>query len=144
MAEKASDETVVQAPAATIMDIIIDYERYPEWAANIEQVEIRATDDQGRGTRVWYQVDVKVMELEYVLGYEYDENRVTWHLVEADQLKQLNGEYMLTEEDGSTRVHYTLEVDLAVPLPGFLKERAAKQILETGLGDLKRRAESMA
>ncbi len=144
MGEKASDETVVQAPAETVMHVITDYERYPEWAGNVKDAEIRATDDQGRGTRVWFHIDVKVTEIEYVLGYEYGENRVSWHLEEGEQLNQLNGEYVLTEEDGSTRVRYSLEVDIDFPMPGFLKQRAANQILETGLGELKRRAESMA
>jgi len=38
-------------------------------------------------------------------------------------------------------VRYTLEVDLDIPVPGFLKKRAAKHILEQGLSSLRQRAE---
>lgn len=144
MAEMAREETLVRAPAPTVMQVIIDFERYPEWAQNVKEVEIREADVEGRPIHVWYRVDAWVMDITYVLAYEYEENRLTWHLVEGDQIEALNGEYLLREENGTTRVRYTLDVDVSFPLPGFLKQRAAKLILETGLGDLRRRAESLA
>lgn len=144
MAERESSETVIQAPPDAIMAIITDFEAYPEWAENIQDVEIRATDDQGRATKVWYHVDARVMEIEYTLAYEYHDERLTWTLDEGDQIRALDGEYLLTPEGDATRVRYTVEIDPAFPVPGFLKKRAAKQILETGLGDLKRRAEAVA
>lgn len=145
MADRESAETVVEAPADTVMAVIVDFPSYPEWAANIREVEVLETDDAGRGTRVWYRVDARVLEVEYTLAYTYHDDRLTWALVEGAQIDQLDGEYLLTREDETTtRVRYTLEVDVAFPLPGFLKKRAAKQILETGLGDLRRRAEARA
>lgn len=143
MAERASEERLIDAPADRIMDVIIDYESYPEWADNIREVEVRETDDQGRGTEVWYRVDARVMEISYSLAYQYpDDHRLTWTLLEADQLNALDGEYLLEPVEDGTRVRYTLEVDLAIPVPGFLKKRAAKQIMETSLGELKHRVES--
>lgn len=144
MGEMARDETLVRAPAQMVMGVITDFERYPEWAQNVKEVKIQESDGQGRPIRVRYRVDAWVMEITYVLAYEYEEHRLTWQLVEGDQLEALDGEYLLREEDGSTRVYYKLNVDVAFPLPGFLKQRAAKLILETGLGDLRRRAESLA
>ncbi len=145
MAERASEQRRIEAPADLIMDIIVDYPAYPEWAENIREVEIRETDEQGRATQVWYRVDARVMEITYTLAYTYhDEHRLTWTLLEGDQLHALDGEYRLEPEDGATVVHYTLAVDLAFPVPGFLKKRAAKQIMETSLGELKQRAESTA
>lgn len=144
MAEMAREEALVEAPAVTVMAVITDFERYPDWAENIKEVEFREVDIQGRPIQVWYRVDAWVMDITYVLAYEYEENRLTWHLVEGDQLEVLDGEYVVSEDDGRTRVRYTLEVDVAFPLPGFLKQRAARLILETGLGELKRRAESLA
>ncbi len=38
---------------------------------------------------------------------------------------------------------YSLEADVDIPLPGFMKKRAAKQILDQGLRGLKKRAESV-
>ena len=36
---------------------------------------------------------------------------------------------------------YTLSVDLAVPMPGLIKRRAEKRIMDTALTGLKRRVE---
>ena len=143
MAERASEERLIHAPADRIMEVIVDYEAYPDWADNIREVEVRETDGEGRGTVVWYRVDARVMEITYSLAYEYpSEHRLTWTLQEADQLNALNGEYLLEPVDDGTLVRYTLEVDLAIPVPGFLKKRAAKQIMETSLGELKNRVGS--
>ncbi len=144
MAEMARDEAIVDAPAHAVMQVIADFERYPEWAQNVKAVEVRERDLEGRPIQVWYRVDAWIMDITYVLAYEYEKNRLTWSLVEGDQLEALSGEYLLREEGAKTRVRYTLDVDVSFPLPGFLKQRAARLILETGLGDLKRRAESLA
>lgn len=145
MADRASDDIEVHAPPDTIMGVIIDYESYPEWASNVRDVEIRESDEQGRGKHVWYHVDAKVAEVEYVLDYTYhDEHRLTWSLLEAEQLRELSGEYRLEPLDDAVRVHYWLEVDLVIPVPGFMKKRATKMILETSLNELKRRAEELA
>jgi hypothetical protein len=74
-----------------------------------------------------------------VIEYRYEDYDISWTLVEGETISQLDGTYELWEEDGDgTGVRYTLEVDVDMPLPGFLKKRAAKQILEQGLDGLKR------
>lgn len=144
MAERASQETVIEASPETIMGVITDYEAYPEWVPDMKQAEIRRSDDQGRAIEVFYHVDARVMEVSYVLAYTYhDEHHLSWTLAEGEQITQLDGEYLLSEEDGRTRVRYSLEADLAIPVPGFMKKRAQRRIMEAGLGDLKRRAEAM-
>ncbi len=143
MADRQSEQVRVDAPAGSVMEIITDFEAYPDWIDNIKDVEVRETDAEGRASRVWYHVDARVMDIEYVLAYEYpDEHTLTWTLDEGEQIRQLDGEYRLEPDGDATDVRYTLEVDVAFPLPGFMKKRAAKQIMETGLKDLKRRAES--
>lgn len=143
MADRQSEEILIEASPATIMGIITDFEAYPDWIDNIKDAEIRETDDDGNARLVWYRVDARVMEIEYVLAYEQpDEHTLTWTLEEGDQINELDGEYLLQPEDSATRVRYSLEVDIAFPVPGFMKKRAAKQIMETGLKDLKRRAEA--
>jgi ribosome-associated toxin RatA of RatAB toxin-antitoxin module len=59
-------------------------------------------------------------------------------------LRDLAGSYTLEPgTDAATKVTYRLEVELGVPIPGFLLRQAAKQITRSALGDLKRRVESM-
>lgn len=144
MTERASQDALIEATPDAIMKVITDFASYPEWAANIRDVEIRESDGEGRPKLVWYDVDARIMDMKYVLAYEYHgTDRLTWSLAEGAEIKKLEGEYRLEPEDGGTRVHYTLEVDVAFPLPGFLKKRATKQIMDTSLGDLRERVEAV-
>jgi hypothetical protein len=60
-------------------------------------------------------------------------------------LRRLDGSYRF-ESDGpaSTRVHYELAVELAVPLPGLVKRRAAGLIMGSALKELKKQVEAVA
>lgn len=143
MAQSDSRSIEISAPPDEIMAVITDYESYPDWIGNMKDVEVRETDEQGRGTRVWYHLDAKVMDIEYVLAYTYpDEHTVSWTLEEGEQLQKLDGRYDLEPQgESTTEVTYSLEVDVAIPVPGFMKKRAAKTIMDTGLNDLKKRVE---
>ncbi|MDX1620537.1 MAG: SRPBCC family protein [Nitriliruptorales bacterium] len=143
MARAESKSITINAPPEQIYGVIIDMESYPEWADGVKRAEVLESDDQGRPLRVEFTVDARVMEVTYVLSYEHDQpQRLSWELVEGDQINKLDGEYALNGAGGPTEVTYTLEVDVDLPLPGFMKKRAAKVIMETGLKGLKQRVES--
>jgi hypothetical protein len=56
-------------------------------------------------------------------------------------VKDIQGEYMLEDADGKTQVTYRLAVDLAIPVPGFMRKKGARRLVETALLGLKRRVE---
>lgn len=142
MGERVEDRITVEAAADDVWNVITDLEAYPEWADGMQATEVLTTDEQGWPQTARFRVDAKVAEVTYVLRYRYDGDDVHWVLEEGDMLSQLDGSYVLTRvDDATTEVHYRLEVDLDLPLPGFLKKRAAKQIMDTGLRTLKSRAE---
>ena len=80
----------------------------------------------------------------YTLEYDYSElpARLSWRLVEGDIMRELNGAYSFVEVDGGTQVFYELDIELVVPLPGFVKRRAEARILIEAIKELKARAES--
>jgi ribosome-associated toxin RatA of RatAB toxin-antitoxin module len=143
--ERVSETTTIGAPVATILAVIQDLDSYPEWAEGILETEVLDTDAQGRPDRARFRVDAKVAEVTYTLQYTYEGDDVRWTLIEGETISQLDGSYVLTAvDDARTEVRYDLEADIDLPLPGFLKKRAAKQILEQGLRGLKARAEQQA
>lgn len=144
MGERVSDETVVNASPETVWGVITDLEAYPEWADGVEEVEVLESDEEGRPVSARFVVDARIMTVRYTLAYTYEEWAMIWRLSEADQLSQLDGEYRITPDGDASRVRYMLDVDVGMPMPGFVKRRAAKQILDTGLRGLKRRAEAGA
>lgn len=145
MAEHAQGSTEVYATPAEVMAVVADFEAYPDWVGNLEEVEVLARDRRGRGTRVAFRLRTPMGDQAYTLAYRYQpkDAGVTWTYVEGT-LDDLAGSYELDpSDDGTTKVTYRLEVALGVPLPGLVKRQAAKQIVRSALADLKRRVESM-
>jgi glycerol kinase len=59
----------------------------------------------------------------------------------GDIMRSIDGAYSFVEVDGGTQVFYEIEIELVIPLPGFVKRRAEQRILDT-VKELKTRAES--
>jgi ribosome-associated toxin RatA of RatAB toxin-antitoxin module len=144
MGERAEGSIVVAATPREVMAVIADFESYPEWVGNMEEVEVLERDRRGRGSLVSFKLRTPVMSAAYTLAYRYaprDEG-MSWTYHEGT-LQDLSGAYELQAlDDGGTRVTYHLEVELGMPLPGLVKRQAARQIVRSALGDLKRRVES--
>jgi uncharacterized membrane protein len=147
MTETASERIRVEAPADRCFDVAIDFESYPEWAKDVKSAHILETDTEGRGTKVEYRAAALGKSIRYILEYDYTEapNAFSWHFVEGDMLRSLDGTYRFEAEgDASTRVHYDLAVEIGVPLPGLLKRRAAGLIMGSALKELKKQVERVA
>lgn len=143
MGQKVSDSTRIDAHPDVVWNVITDLATYPEWAEGVRDTEVVETNEDGSPHRARLTVDAKVSEISYVIEYRYDGYDIRWSLVEGDTISQLDGEYLLYETDeGGTEVAYALEVDVDLPLPSFMKKRAARTILEQGLTGLKARAEA--
>ena len=146
MAEHVTEHLNVGADPARCFAVATDYERYPEWAPDIKDADVLTSDAQGRGTQVHFRVAGMGRSAEYVLQYDYSHapQRLSWHLVESNIMRVLTGQYEFTADvGGSTNIVYDLEVELIVPVPGFVKRRAESKIMTTALGQLKRRVEAL-
>ena len=145
MPEHAEGSVEVAATPQAVMAVVADFDAYPDWVPNLEQVEVLARDRRGRGTRVAFRLGTPWGEQAYTLAYRYQprDAGMSWTYVQGT-LDDLAGSYALEPAgDGATRVTYRLEVALGVPIPGFLLRQAARQVVRSALGDLKRRVESM-
>jgi len=144
MADRTSSSITIGADRKAIMSVIADFPSYPEWAAQVKTADVLETGEDGRATRVRFVLDAGVIRDEYVLGYEWDgDAEVRWRIVRPGRMiSGLTGAYRLTEVTGGTEVAYELAVDLAVPMPGLIKRRAEKVIVDTALKELKRRVEA--
>jgi ribosome-associated toxin RatA of RatAB toxin-antitoxin module len=146
MADQTTSSIVVDAPASDIMDVIADFEAYPEWAKGVTKADVLSELQSGRAEQVFFALDVSPIKDEYTLAYEWDDDReVTWTLVEGKMLRALDGAYVLRERgDGSTEVTYRLVLDVSIPLIGMIKRKGEKILIDTALKGLKKRVESLA
>lgn len=138
----------VQASVEACYAVGIDLEAYPEWVENLETAEIQSRDDQGRPLTAKFEAAGLGRNSSYVLGYDLSgaPHALAWSLVTGDLTREIEGRYVfndMTEEGGQplTEVDYELTIDLAVPLPGFVKRRAEDKIVKAALERFKQRVE---
>ena len=144
MAEMTEASIEIEAGAEDILEVITDFEAYPDWAQGIKVAEVRKRDSRGRPTEVYMEAESMGLGARYTLTYRYRPRGggLSWTSKDASgAVKDIEGEYVLEEDDGSTRVTYRAAVEPAMKLPGFLKRQAEKQVVGTALGGLKKRVE---
>lgn len=145
MSDTAREELVMRAPPERLYETVLDFERYPEWAADIKHVSVLERDDEGRGTVVSWRAAAFGRSTSYTLRYDYADapGEVAWVLERGDITSKLDGSYLFERvDDNTTRVVYTLEAQLKIPLPGFIKRRAERLIISTALKELRARVEA--
>lgn len=145
MAEQATEQMVVAASPAACFAVASDVERYPRWAADVKEVHVEERDDLGRPRRVTFRAAAFGRSTSYTLVYDFDQapGRLAWRQVSGDLTSKLDGSYTFAPSSGGgTDVLYTLEVELRVPLPGFIKRRAQTRIMHIALAQLKSQVES--
>ena len=126
------------------MAVIANFAAYPQWASAVRATEVLGEDAPGRASLVRFTLDAGVVKDTYVLGYDWDGDAgVQWHLAEPGSvISAMDGGYVLADRGGATEATYELTVDLRIPMPGLLKRRAEKTIIDTALKGLKNRVES--
>jgi ribosome-associated toxin RatA of RatAB toxin-antitoxin module len=138
---------VVTASPERCFAVSSDIDAYPEWAADIKEVTVHDRDDEGRPTLVTFRAAAFGRSTSYTLAYDYREapRVLSWIQTRGDITAKLDGQYVFEPSpDGGTAVTYHLEVEMKVPLPGFIKMRAQSRIMSIALRDLKARVESAA
>lgn len=143
MPEHAEGSIDIHATPKEILEVISDFESYPDWVGNMEEVEVLERDRRGRGSVVAFRLRTPVLTAEYTLAYRYGPRAagVSWTYREGT-LDDLSGSYDFEALEDATRVTYRLDVELGMPLPGLVKRQAARQIVKSALNDLKRRVEA--
>ncbi len=147
MIEETTEHVTVGVIPETCFDVVVDFERYPEWALDVKRAEVLDRDEQGRGVLVSFEAAAMGHSARYVLAYDYSQapSHLVWTLKEGDIVRRLDGEYRFDPgpEPASTQVTYRIAIEPAVPLPGFLKRRVEGKIVTTALDVLRRRCEEV-
>jgi hypothetical protein len=143
MPDTTHEQIVVAASPAMCFGVAADFEEYPAWASDVKEVTVVNRDADGRGARVAYRASALGRSIRYTLDYDWSQAPAafSWTLVEGDLVRAIDGRYGFTPQGDGTLVTYDLSIDLAVPLPGVLKRRAAALISNAALKDLKQVAE---
>lgn len=146
MPASTTSSITIAAPGPEVMAVIADFGAYPQWAQAVREAQVLERNEGGRARRVRFRLDAGMVKDTYVLRYDWNgDSGVRWDLAEPGSvISAMSGGYVLAGRDGVTDVTYELTVDVRIPMPGMLKRRAEKMIIDTALKGLKTRAESGA
>ena len=146
MLDEATEVRVIQASPDRCYQLAADVSSYPDWTTDLKDATVLEADNEGRPFLVEFRAAAMGRSAAYTLQYDHSEapGRISWVQTAGDITKRLDGWYTfgaIPDSPDECEVTYHLEVELLVPLPGFVKRRAEGRIIHTALADLQARAE---
>ncbi|MEO8602373.1 MAG: SRPBCC family protein [bacterium] len=140
MPPDAAQEVVVEiaASAAKCFEVLLDFERYPEWSSAVTAAHIVERDAHGVGRIVEFRIDARVKTIRYVLEYAYRKaSQLTWKSVEGD-VQSIEGAYRLRKLGADqTEAACRQEIELGFWLPGPLRKIAERTALKQSVSEFK-------
>jgi ribosome-associated toxin RatA of RatAB toxin-antitoxin module len=146
VSQRATESIVVNASPDVVYAVVTDFADYMNWVGDLKRIEVLERDSDGRPLEVEFRAAAFGRSTTYALRYDYSRapELLSWSQTRGDLTEMMRGQYRFEAVGGGTRVTYDLEVELLVPIPAFVKARAAQRIQTQALGELKARAERHA
>ena len=131
----------VDAPLAAVSELLFALDKYPEWSSSIKAVEVLGRDDLERVIKAKMTIDAGMMKDRVILDYDWSKAPavLSFSLDDADLLTAMDGSYEIKSIDAdTTSVTYSLTVDLSMPIPAMMRQKAEKATIDQALDQLKR------
>jgi len=141
---QASRSVTVNVPPEKLFEVIVDYERYPEFLPEVKKVKVEA--GQGSIKEVTYTVDIKAKVINYTLRHTAERpSKLSWTMIKGEMMKGNDGTWMLKAgaQPGTTDATYTIDLKLSSLVPAFIEKALAEQSLPGLLANFKARAENL-
>ncbi|MFD6358137.1 SRPBCC family protein [Nocardia tengchongensis] len=141
--DSATRTVRVQAPRATVLATIRDLNSQPEWIPEIRQAEVLEVDERtGLPVTARFTASAPVGTDSYTLRYRHHDDGMSWSMVQGRLQTGQEGRYQLDEiTPDTTSVTYQLTIRHNLPLPGFIRSRVIKGLVDSTLTGLQQRVE---
>ncbi len=146
VAQRATVSIEVDAAPEVCYRVVTDFASYINWVSDLKKIEILERDSEGRPLEIEFRAAAFGRSTTYTLRYDYSRapELLSWFQTDGDITETMKGQYRFEATGTGTRITYDLEVELLVPIPAFIKSRAAHRIQTQALDDLKAQAELLA
>jgi hypothetical protein len=136
--DEASRTVEVGAGFDDVLATIRDIESQVTWIPEILEAELLEEYEDGLPATAHFKAQAPVGTDEYTLEYEHSDDGMTWSMVSGKLQTGQNGTYLLKAlDDDNTQVTYTLKISHHLPLPGFVRSRVIKGLVESTVNGLK-------
>ena len=138
-----SSKILIEASADDVRKVLFDIADYPSWSRSIKGTKVESSDDQGRPIRIQLTIEAGMLRDKPTLDYDWSQapEKVSFSLVDADLLTQMDGVYTVKALGDETEVTYELTSDVSMPIPKPMLESAELGIIKAALEELKEKIE---
>ena len=126
-------------------ELLFDISAYPAWSSSIKSVEVLERDSENRVTSAKLLIDAGMMKDRVSLDYDWSlaPKSLSFSMTDADLLTAMEGSYKISfVDEDTTEVTYQLHVDISMPIPAMMRQKAEKATIDAALQQLKTRAEA--
>jgi len=140
----SSSKILIEASADEVRKVLFDIENYPTWSRTIKAAKTVSSDEQGRPLKIQLTIEAGMLRDKPTLEYDWSSapERVSFSLVDADLLTQMDGTYIVKALGDETEVTYELATDVSMPVPKPMLEAAELSTIKAALDELKEKIES--
>ena len=140
----SSSKILIEASADEVRKVLFDIENYPTWSRTIKAAKTESSDEQGRPLKIQLTIEAGMLRDKPTLEYDWSSapERVSFSLVDADLLTQMDGTYIVKALGDETEVTYELATDVSMPVPKPMLEAAELSSIKAALDELKEKIES--
>ena len=140
----SSSKILIEASADEVRKVLFDIENYPTWSRTIKAAKTESSDEQGRPLKIQLTIEAGMLRDKPTLEYDWSSapERVSFALVDADLLTQMDGTYIVKALGDETEVTYELATDVSMPVPKPMLEAAELSTIKAALDELKEKIES--
>jgi len=137
----ASQSIIIKATPKQCLDVISDYESYPEFLKEVSEVSVGKKS--GNTIEVTFYLEL-IKKFSYTLKMVTKApTEVTWTFVKGEVMKDNKGSWLLEDlGDGTTEATYTIDVSLGLLVPGAISKMLIGSNLPSMLKSFKERIES--
>lgn len=137
-----AESILIKASQNKIFDIISDFDSYPEFLDEME--EVRVIKKSTKSATVFFKMNM-MQTVNYTLKFNFNKpESITWSFVEGDSiLKENSGSWTLSEMGKDEMdVEYSVNLDFNIWLPSSVVKSVLSENLPKMLKKFKVRAES--
>lgn len=135
----------VTADAASIMAIVADIERYPEWNEGVKGAWVLARYDDGRPSQVRLDTAVQGIEGTYIHAVYYPgENQIQTVMQQGELCAKQEQLFSVVATGAASLLTVDMDVQVTMPVPEPMVKMLLNNVLEHLAENLKQRAEQLA
>jgi ribosome-associated toxin RatA of RatAB toxin-antitoxin module len=135
----------VSTDAASVMTIVADFERYPEWSDGVNGCWVLARYDDGRPSQLRLDAAYQGFEGTYIQAVYYPgPNQIQTVMQQGELFKKQEQLFSVVEMGASSLLTVDIDVELSLPVPAPMVKSLLNNVLDHLADNLKQRAEQLA